>query len=129
MEIPLANDLKRLVDEHDVRAFRLLAAGQDNESLAASREAAEWCHGPVKVYRDLSNTDPVGFLRHLADSLDELAAQMRKVGSSEREAQTAAGEAQKIRRRLGLVKIPGRTPKRIFEVNPDGSIRCVTVRR
>ena len=129
LEMPLANDLKRLVDERDIRAFRLLAAGQDNESLAASREAAEWCQRLVEVYRNLSSTDPAGFLRYLADSLDELAAQMRKVGSREREAQAAAGEAQNIRRRLGLAKIPERTHKRVFEVSPDGSIRCVTVKR
>lgn len=97
-----AKGWRSLADEHDVRAFRLLLAGQGQESQAEAVEAADCCRKLVAVYRHLVITEPADYLADLADSLDLLAIQLRKAGSGEEEAKAAASEAQLIRRRLGL---------------------------
>ncbi len=101
-ELELAVALRSRVEEHDEWAFRFLLAGREDESRTEAAIAAGFSREVVAAYRRLSSTKPAVYLAALADSLDLLAAQLRKAGMGDIEAEAADGEAQLIRRQLGL---------------------------
>ncbi len=89
--------------------IRLSALGNQEEALAASREAAD-------IYRRLAGTRPDDFLPRLAGSLNNLGIRLSNLGRRE-EALTAAREATDIRRRLAKSR-----PDEVFLLGLAGNL-------
>ena len=94
----------RRAEHLDTEAFRMLLADRPAEAEADALLAAGYRRQIAERYRKLAGTRPATYLDDLADSLEQLAIQLRKAGppgsAACDEAAAADAEALNIRQRL-----------------------------
>jgi tetratricopeptide (TPR) repeat protein len=101
--------------------MRLSALGNQEEALAAWREAAD-------IYRRLTETRPDEFLPHLAGSLKNLLNRLSNLGRRE-EALAVASETAEVYRRLAEARPDAFLPDLAMHLNNLGNRRAELGRR